>query len=233
MFIRGTNYYYHLVFVGNEPRRYERTGTHDADDINLIGYTCHFDNAEFTRLRTNWECWFAGLPRGVYPEDRAFFATRASLYDPLIRSSAITLACSWTTCDEESLENYRDLTNIFAPRPACSTRTRPSSARPGRFGDATFITARYSGSLWIHEMTEPFRLRVGRHLLPNYETLRQVHAKRWPIRDHARRFFRRFANHGSLRDGGEPGEFESEEYIPRTQTYVRACSRSRSNAAAA
>jgi hypothetical protein len=54
-----------------------------------------------------------------YPEDRAFSLKAARLYDPLIRYVRNhPCVASWTTCDEESLENYRDLTKHLAPRPA-------------------------------------------------------------------------------------------------------------------
>ena len=66
-----------------------------------------------------------------YPEDRAFSLRAASLYDPLIRSVRNhPCVASWTACDEESLENYRDLTKHLAPRPALLDREPRYRLRP-------------------------------------------------------------------------------------------------------
>ena len=226
MFIRGTNYYYHLYLSEMNRAAYERDLRLMLQmNINLIRLHCHFSNPEFYDVADElgvliWQDYLEAW----YPEDRAFSLRAAALYDPLIRSVR-NHACvaSWTTCDEESLENYRDLTKHLAPRPALLDPQRRAIVRStGRFGDAHVYHGWYGGSLWEYtKMTEPFVSELGATCLPNYETLIKFMPNGWPIRDHADDwFFRRLQIPEAMKAWGEPGDLSLKDYIPRTQAYV-------------
>jgi beta-mannosidase len=226
LFIRGTNYYYNLYLSEMNRAAYERDlGLMLRMNVNLIRLHCHFDNPEFYDvadesgvliLQDYLEAW--------YPEDRAFSLRAAELYDPLIRY-ARNHACvaSWTTSDEESLENYRDLTKHLAPRPALlDPQRRPIVRSTGRFGDAHVYHGWYDGSVWEYtNMTEPFVSELGATCLPNYSTLIKFMPDAWPIRSHEQEwFFRRLQIPEAMKAWGDPGDSTLEEYIPRTQAYV-------------
>jgi beta-mannosidase len=194
-------------------------------NVNLIRLHCHFDNPQFYEVADElgllvWQDFLEAW----YPEDRAFSLRAAALYDPLIRY-ARNHACvaSWTTCDEESLENYRDLTKHLAARPALLDPQRRAIVRStGRFGDAHVYHGWYGGSVWEYtKMTEPFVSELGATCLPNYQTLIRFMPDAWPIRDHAQEwFFRRLQIPEAMRAWGEPGNASLQDYIPRTQAYV-------------
>jgi len=226
MFVRGSNYYYHLYLSEMAREAYQRDlGLMLQMNVNLIRLHCHFSNPQFYEVADElgllvWQDFLEAW----YPEDRAFSLRAADLYDPLIRY-ARNHACvaSWTTCDEESLENYRDLTKHLAPRPALlDPQRRPIVRSTGRFGDAHVYHGWYGGSVWEYtKMTEPFVSELGATCLPNYQTLIRFMPDAWPIRDHAEEwFFRRLQIPEAMRAWGEPGNANLEEYIPRTQAYV-------------
>ncbi|HLH53153.1 MAG TPA: hypothetical protein VKY92_06005 [Verrucomicrobiae bacterium] len=226
MFIRGTNYYYHLYLSEMDRAAYARDlGLIQKMNVNLIRLHCHFDNPEFYDIADElgllvWQDYLEAW----YPEDRAFSLRAAELYDPLIRAVR-NHACvaSWTACDEESLENYRDLTKHLAARPALlDPQRRPIVRSTGRFGDAHVYHGWYDGSIWEYtNMTEPFVSELGATCLPNYSTLSKFMAGQWPIRDHPDEwFFRRLQIPEAIRAWGDPGDATLEDYIPRTQAYV-------------
>jgi beta-mannosidase len=226
LFIRGTNYYYHLYLSEMNRAAYERDLALMLQmNVNLIRLHCHFSNPEFYDVADElgvlvWQDYLEAW----YPEDRSFSLRAAELYDPLIRY-ARNHACvaSWTTCDEESLENYRDLTKHLAPRPALlDPQRRPIVRSTGRFGDAHVYHGWYDGSVWDYtNMTEPFVSELGATCLPNYDTLIEFMPNAWPIRDHAQEwFFRRLQIPEAMRAWGDPGNLSLKEYIPRTQSYV-------------
>jgi beta-mannosidase len=226
MFIRGTNYYYHLYLSEMDRASYERDlGLILQMNVNLIRLHCHFSNPEFYDVADElgvlvWQDYLEAW----YPEDRSFSLRAAHLYDPLIRYVR-NHACvaSWTTCDEESLENYRDLTKHLAPRPALlDPQRRPIVRSTGRYGDAHVYHGWYDGSVWDYtNMTEPFVSELGATCLPNYNTLIRFMPDDWPIQDHADEwFFRRLQIPEALRAWGEPGKLSLKEYIPQTQAYV-------------
>jgi beta-mannosidase len=226
LFIRGTNYYYHLYLSEMNRSAYERDLQLMLQmNVNLIRLHCHFSNPEFYDVADElgvliWQDYLEAW----YPEDRAFSLRAAELYDPLIRYVR-NHACiaSWTTCDEESLENYRDLTKHLAPRPALLDPQRRAIVRStGRFGDAHVYHGWYDGSVWDYtNMTEPFVSELGATCLPNYQTLIKFMPDAWPIRDHAEEwFFRRLQIPEAMRAWGEPGDLSLKEYVPRTQAYV-------------
>ncbi|HTL55698.1 MAG TPA: hypothetical protein VL361_08460 [Candidatus Limnocylindrales bacterium] len=226
MFIRGTNYYYHLYLSEMNRAAYERDLALMLQmNVNLIRLHCHFSNPEFYDVADElgvlvWQDYLEAW----YPEDHAFSLHAAALYDPLIRYVRNhPCVASWTTCDEESLENYRDLTKHLAPRPALLDPQRRAIVRStGRFGDAHVYHGWYDGSVWDYtNMTEPFVSELGATCLPNYPTLVKFMPDAWPIRDHAQEwFFRRLQIPEAMRAWGEPGDLSLKEYIPRTQAYV-------------
>jgi beta-mannosidase len=226
LFIRGTNYYYHLYLSEMNRGAYERDLKLMLQmNVNLIRLHCHFSNPDFYNVADElgvmvWQDFLEAW----YPEDRAFSLRAAELYDPLIRYVRNhPCIAQWTTCDEESLENYRDLTKHLAPRPALlDPQRRPIVRSTGRFGDAHVYHGWYGGSLWEYtNMTERFVSELGATCLPNYETLIKFMPNAWPIADHADEwFFRRLQIPEAMRAWGDPGELSLKEYIPRTQAYV-------------
>lgn len=226
LFIRGTNYYYHLFLSEMDRAAYQRDlGLILQMNINLIRLHCHFSNPEFYDVADElgvlvWQDFLEAW----YPEDRGFSLRAAQLYDPLIRY-ARNHACvaSWTTCDEESLENYRDLTKHLAPRPALlDPQRRPIVRSTGRYGDAHVYHGWYDGSVWDYtNMTEAFVSELGATCLPNYQTLIEFMPDAWPFTAYPQEwFFRRLQIPEALRAWGDPGQLSMQAYIPRTQAYV-------------
>ncbi len=226
MFIRGTNYYYDLFMSDMDRAKYERDlRLMLRMNVNLLRLHCHFADPEFYDLADElgvlvWQDFLEAW----YPEDRAFSLRAAALYDPLIRSVRNhPCICQWCTSDEESLENYRDLTKHLAARPALLDPQRRAIVRStGRFGDAHVYHGWYGGSIWEYtRMTEPFVSELGATSLPNYDTLIQFMPNAWPIKDHAEEwFFRRLQIPEAMRAWGDPGDLSLQDYIPRTQAYV-------------
>jgi beta-mannosidase len=226
MFIRGTNYYYHLYLSEMNRAAYERDIRLMMQmNINMIRLHCHFSNPDFYDLADEMGVlvWQDFLEAWL-PDDPWFSLRAAPLYDPLIRyvrnhpSVAI-----WATCDEESLENYRDLTKHLAARPALLDPQRRSIVRStGRYGDAHVYHGWYGGSIWEYaKMSEPFVSELGATSLPNYETLIKFMPDAWPIREHLDKWtFRRLQITEAMRAWGEPGNMTLKEYIPQTQAYV-------------
>ncbi len=226
MFIRGTNFYYHLF--QSEVRRsdYERDyKLMRAMNINMIRLHCNFSNPEFYELadETGVLVWQDFL-EAWYPEDRAFSLKAARLYDPLIKyvrnhpSVAI-----WATSDEESLENYRDLTKHLEPRVYLNDpQRRPVVRSTGRYGDGHIYHGWYDGSIWQYtQLNEKFVSELGATALPNYESLIKFLPNHWPIKDHEDEWvFHKLQIFEAMRAWGEPGALSLQEYIPQTQDYV-------------
>ncbi len=226
LFIRGTNYYYHLYLSEMNREAYAR----DVElmlqmNVNLIRLHCHFSNRELYDLADEkgvllWQDFLEAW----YPHDRGFSLRAAELYDPLIRYARNhPCVALWTTSDEEDLENYTDLTKHLAPRPSfLDPQLRPVVRSTGRYGDAHVYHGWYGGTLWDYtRMTEAFVSELGATCLPNYETLIQFMPGQWPIQDHAAEwFFRRLQIPEAMRAWGEPGSQSLQEYVPRTQAYV-------------
>ena len=226
IFIRGTNYYYNLF--QSEVRRpdYERDmALIKAMNVNMVRLHCNFSNPEFYDLADElgilvWQDFLEAW----YPEDTAFSLKAAGLYDPLIRyvrnhpSVAI-----WATSDEESLENYRDLTKHLEPRLYVNDpQRRPVQRSTGRYGDAHVYHGWYEGTIWEYAtMTERFVSELGATALPNYETLMKFIPNAWPISEHEDEWvFRKLQITEAMRAWGEPGNKTLKEYIPQTQAYV-------------
>lgn len=226
LFIRGTNYYDPLYMSEMDRAAYQRDLRLMLQmNVNLIRLHCHFSNPEFYELADElgvlvWQDFLEAW----YPEDTRFSVRAAALYDPLIRLVR-NRACValWATCDEESLENYRDLTKHLAARPALlDPQRRPVVRSTGRYGDAHLYHGWYGGSIWDYtRMTEPFVSELGATALPNYETLIKYLPDAWPIEQHAQEWtFRRLQIPEALRAWGPPGDLSLKDYIPRTQAYA-------------
>lgn len=226
MFIRGTNYYYNLFLSEMNRAAYER----DIDlmlgmNVNMIRLHGHFTNREFYDLADErgvllWQDYLEAW----YPEDHAFSLRAAALYDNHIRyvrnhpSVAV-----WTTSDEESLENYRDLTKHLTPRASLLDPQRRTVIRStGRYGDTHVYYGWYGGSIWDYAtMNDVFVSELGATSLPNYETLIRFLPNHWPIRDHAAEWmWRKLQIPEAMRAWGDPGQLTLKEYIPRTQAYT-------------
>ncbi len=226
IFIRGTNFYYHLF--QSEVRRadYERDFKLMLGmNINMLRLHCNFSNPEFYDLADElgvlvWQDFLEAW----YPEDRAFSLKAAALYDNHIKyvrnhpSVAI-----WATSDEESLENYRDLTKHLEPRLFIhDPQRRPVQRSTGRYGDAHVYEGWYTGTIWAYsKMTEKFVSELGATALPNYESLMKFIPNAWPIKAHEEEWvFRKLQLNEAMRAWGEPGTLSLKEYIPQTQEYV-------------
>ena len=226
LFIRGSNYYYHLYMSEMNRDAYERdVKLMLGMNINLIRLHCHFSNPEFYDLVDEhglllWQDFLEAW----YPEDRGFSLRAAALYDPLIRSVRNhPCVALWATSDEESLENYRDLTKHLEPRPRwLDPQRRPVVRSTGRYGDAHVYHGWYGGTLWEYaSMKEEFVSELGATSLPNYDTLSKFMGDQWPIKDHAEEwFFRRLQIPEAMKAWGSPDGLTMQEYIPRTQAYV-------------
>ena len=226
MFIRGTNYYYHLFMSEMDRAKYERDMKLMLGmNVNMIRIHCHFSNPEFYDLADElgvliWQDFLEAW----YPHDTGFSLRASALYDNLIRyvrnhpSVAI-----WATSDEEDLENYRDITKHLAPRPYLHDPQHRAVVRStGRYGDAHIYHGWYGGSIWQYtHMNAAFVSELGATSLPNYETLIKFMPDQWPIKDHADEWiWRRLQISEALRAWGGPGGKTLKEYIPQTQAYV-------------
>jgi beta-mannosidase len=226
MFIRGTNSYYYLFQSDMRRSDYERDLRLIREmNINMIRLHCHFNNPDFYDLADQlgiliWQDYLEAW----YPEDTDFSLKAALLYDPLIRyvrnhpSVAI-----WATSDEESLENYRDLTKHLEPRLyALDPQRRPVVRSTGRYGDGHIYYGWYEGSIWQYtKMTEKFVSELGATALPNYDSLVKFLPDAWPIQNHREEWiFHKLQIPEAMRAWGRPGNLTLREYVPQTQAYV-------------
>ena len=226
LFIRGTNYYYHLFLSEMNRQKYVR----DMDlmlgmNVNMIRLHCHFSNPEFYDLADErgvllWQDFLEAW----YPHDRDFSVRAASLYDNHLRyvrnHPSVAL---WTTSDEEDFENYRDLTKHLAARPFfLDPQRRPVVRSTGRFGDSHVYYGWYGGSIWQYaQLDQVFVSELGATSLPNYETLKTFMDGKWPFTKYREEWeWRRLQIPEALRAWGDPEGTTMEEFIPRTQAYV-------------
>jgi beta-mannosidase len=226
MFIRGTNSYYNLFLSEMGRGDYERDlKLMRGMNINMIRLHCHFSNPEFYDLADElgvlvWQDFLEAW----YPEDRAFALKAAELYDAHIRYARNHPSIAiWATSDEESLENYRELTKHLEPRLyALDPQRRPVVRSTGRYGDGHIYYGWYGGSIWEYAgMTEKFVSELGATALPNYESLIKFLPNHWPIKDHEEEWiFRKLQIPEAMRAWGAPGTMTLQEYIPQTQAYV-------------
>ena len=226
MFIRGTNFYFNLF--QSEVRRadYERDFKLMLGmNVNMIRLHCNFSNPEFYDLADeSGVLIFQDFLEAAYPEDRDFSLKAARLYDPLIRyvrnHPSVAL---WATSDEESLENYRDLTKHLEPRLyALDPQRRAVQRSTGRYGDGHIYEGWYGGTIWAYaQPNEKFISELGATALPNYDSVIKFLPNHWPIKDHADEWiFRKLQIPEAMRAWGSPEGMTLQEYIPQTQDYV-------------
>ncbi len=226
MFIRGTNYYYHLFMSEMDRAKYEGDiRLMLAMNVNMIRLHCHYSNREFYDLADElgvlvWQDYLEAW----YPHDRRFAQRAAELYDNHIRyvrnHPSVAL---WGTSDEEDFENYREITKHLAPRPsALDPQLRYVVRSTGRFGDSHVYYGWYGGTIWQYTgLTQKFVSELGATALPNYETLIKFMPDKWPIKDHAAEWtWRRLQIPEAMRAWGDPGGMTLKEYVPKTQAYV-------------
>jgi beta-mannosidase len=220
-FVRGTNSYYNLFLSEVRRKDYER----DLDlmrrmNVNMIRLHCHFSNPEFYDLTDELGILvFQDYLEAWYPEDRAFSLKAAALYDPLIRyvRNHASLAI-WATSDEESLENYRDLTKHLEPRLFLhDPQRRPVVRSTGRYGDAHVYEGWYGGTIWEYtRVREKFISELGATALPNYDSLIKFLPNHWPIKEHASDWvFHKLQLFEAMRAWGSP------EGRPSKSTFLR------------
>lgn len=226
LFIRGTNYYYHLFLSEMNRAAYERDlGLMLGMNVNMIRLHCHYTNPEFYDLADEkgvllWQDFLEAW----YPHDRGFSLRAAALYDNHVRyvrnHPSVAL---WAASDEEDFENYRDLTKHLAARPALlDPQRRPVVRSTGRFGDSHVYYGWYGGSIWQYgQLDHAFVSELGATALPNYETLRTFMEGKWPFTQYREEWeWRRLQIPEALRAWGSPEGTTMEEFIPRTQAYV-------------
>lgn len=226
LFIRGTNYYYHLFLSEMDRAKYERDlGLMLGMNVNMIRLHCHFTNPEFYDLADEkgvllWQDFLEAW----YPHDRGFSLRAAALYDNHVRyvrnHPSVAL---WAASDEEDFENYRDLTQHLAARPALlDPQRRPVVRSTGRFGDSHVYYGWYGGNIWQYaQLDQAFVSELGATALPNYETLRTFMDGKWPFTQYREEWeWRRLQVSEALRAWGSPEGTTMEEFIPRTQAYV-------------
>jgi beta-mannosidase len=129
----------------------------------------------------------------------------------------------WATCDEESLENYRDLTKHLEPRLyALDPQRRPVQRSTGRYGDGHVYEGWYGGTIWAYAQTnEKFISELGATALPNYESIVKFLPHHWPIKDYEDDWvFHKLQIPEAMRAWGSPDGMTLQEYIPQTQEYV-------------
>ncbi|MCX7605028.1 MAG: hypothetical protein N2036_13205 [Bryobacteraceae bacterium] len=226
LFIRGTNYYYHLFLSEMDRAKYER----DLElmlgmNVNMIRLHCHFTNPEFYDLADErgvllWQDFLEAW----YPHDRGFSLRAAALYDNHIRYARNRPSVAlWAASDEEDFENYRDLTKHLAARAALlDPQRRPVVRSTGRFGDSHVYYGWYGGSIWQYaRLEDEFVSELGATALPNYETLKTFMDGKWPFTKYREEWeWRRLQIPEALRAWGSPEGTTMEEFIPRTQAYV-------------
>ena len=225
MFIRGTNYYYHLFLSEMDRAKYKR----DLQlmlrmNVNMIRLHCHFSNREFYDLADeNGVLIWQDFLEAWYPHDRGFAQKAAELYDNHLRyvrnHPSVAL---WATSDEEDFENYREITKHLAARPFfLDPQHRPVVRSTGRFGDSHIYHGWYDGSIWDYtRMTAAFVSELGATSLPTPETINKYMPGLWPIREHEEEWvWRRLQIPEAMRAWGDPGNLTLEEYVPRTQAY--------------
>jgi beta-mannosidase len=226
MFIRGTNFYYNLFQSEVHRQDYERDFKLMLGmNVNMIRLHCNFSNPEFYDLADeSGVLIFQDFLEAAYPEDRAFSLKAARLYDPHIRYVRNhTSVALWATSDEESLENYRDLTKHLEPRLyALDPQRRPVQRSTGRYGDAHVYEGWYGGTIWAYAQTnEKFISELGATALPNYESVIKFLPNHWPIKDHEDDWvFHKLQLIEAMRAWGSPDGMTLQEYIPQTQDYV-------------
>ncbi|HEY3443824.1 MAG TPA: glycoside hydrolase family 2 TIM barrel-domain containing protein [Paludibaculum sp.] len=186
IFLRGTNTYANLWLSEMTREKYAR----DLDligkmNVNLLRVHCHFENPEFYDLADErglliWQDYLEAW----YPEDTDFSRHAAGLFDNHIRMVRNHASIAvWSPSDEESLENYRDLTKHLYARPKLlDPQDRWVQRSTGRWGDSHIYHGWYDGSIWDYtHMDENLVTELGATSLPAKESLDKFLPGKWPI----------------------------------------------------
>lgn len=186
IFLRGTNVYANLWLSEMTREKYAR----DLDliekmNVNLIRVHCHFENPEFYDLADErglllWQDYLEAW----YPEDTDFSRHAAALFDNHIRMVRNHPSVAvWSPSDEESLENYRDLTkHLYARAKLLDPQDRYVQRSTGRWGDSHIYHGWYDGSIWDYtQMDENLVTELGATSLPAKESLDKFLPGKWPI----------------------------------------------------
>ncbi len=158
-------------------------------NVNLIRIHCHFENPEFYDLADErglllWQDFLEAW----YPHDPDFSPHAAALFDNHIRMVRNHASIAvWAPSDEESLENYWDLSKHLAARASLlDPQNRWVQRSTGRWGDAHLYHGWYDGSIWDYaRMEENLVTELGATALPYKESLDRFLQGKWPMTAHA------------------------------------------------
>jgi beta-mannosidase len=189
VFLRGTNVYANLWLSEMDRGAYQRDfALLRRMNINAIRVHCHFENPEFYELADEqgllvWQDFLEAW----YPHDTEFSRHAAALYDShirLVRNHACVFA--WAPCDEEDLENYRDLSKHLAARASLlDPQDRWVQRSTGRWGDAHLYHGWYGGAIWDYtRMNENLVTELGATALPARASIEKFLKNKWPIPDY-------------------------------------------------
>jgi beta-mannosidase len=227
IFLRGTNVYANLWLSEMTREKYAA----DLDiigkmNVNLIRVHCHFENPEFYDLTDErgilvWQDFLEAW----YPHDPDFSPHAAALFDNHIRyvRNHASIAV-WAPSDEESLENYFDLSKHLAARASLlDPQNRWVQRSTGRWGDAHLYHGWYGGAIWDYaRMEENLITELGATALPAKESLDRFLAGKWPIAAHAEDWkYRRLQLSEARQAWGDLGGSQSpEQLIAKSQDYA-------------
>lgn len=226
IFLRGTNTYANLWLSEMTREKYAR----DLDliakmNVNLLRIHCHFENPEFYDLADErglliWQDYLEAW----YPEDADFSRHAAALFDNHIRlvRNHPSIAV-WAPSDEESLENYRDLTKHLYARPKLlDPQDRPVQRSTGRWGDSHIYHGWYDGSLWDYtRMDENLVTELGATSLPARQSLDKFLGGKWPISAFAEDWsYHRLQVPEARRAWGDLERQTPEQLIAKSQNYT-------------
>lgn len=227
VFLRGTNVYANLWLSEMDRARYSA----DLDliarmNVNLIRIHCHFENPEFYDLADErglliWQDFLEAW----YPHDPDFSPRAAALFDNHIRlvRNHPSIAV-WAPSDEESLENYRDLSKHLAARASLlDPQNRWVQRSTGRWGDAHLYHGWYGDSIWDYaRMREDLVTELGATALPNKESLDRFLPGKWPITKFAGdwKYHRLQIGEAAAAWGDLSGSQTPEQLIAKSQDYA-------------
>ncbi len=227
IFLRGTNVYANLWLSEMSRERYAA----DLDligkmNVNIIRIHCHFENPEFYELADErglliWQDFLEAW----YPHDPDFSTHAAGLFDRHIRMVRNHPSVAvWAPSDEESLENYRDLSKHLAARASLlDPQNRWVQRSTGRWGDAHLYHGWYGGSIWDYaRMEEKLVTELGAAALPAKDSLDRFLPGKWPITHHAGdwKYHRLQIGEASAAWGDLSGSQSPEQLIAKSQNYA-------------
>ncbi len=226
IFLRGTNTYANLWLSEMTREKYAR----DLDligrmNVNLLRIHCHFENPEFYDLADErglliWQDYLEAW----YPEDTDFSRHAAALFDNHIRMVRNHASIAvWSPSDEESLENYRDLTKHLYARPKLlDPQDRYVQRSTGRWGDSHIYHGWYDGSIWDYtKMDENLVTELGATSLPAKESLDKFLPGKWPIPAFAEEWsYFRLQVPEARRAWGDLDKQTPEQLIAKSQDYT-------------